>query len=83
MDQLLSLVGAIVLIVSYGALVNGYTTAKDKDYLWCNFIASTLMLVAALMDRVIGFILVNAVWLVLTAISLKKTYAKAHSSEVN
>ena len=68
--QLISLVGAGLILFAYAALQRGRWTSRAAPYLWSNLIGALLLTVVALADRRVGFILLEGVWAAVTLHSI-------------
>jgi hypothetical protein len=60
--QVVSLIGAVLILVAYVAAQRGIWTPDRTVYLWANFVGSTLLAVVAIIDRRLGFILLEVIW---------------------
>lgn len=60
--QASALVGALLILGAFVALQRGFTTSSSIAYLWANFVGSSLLCVVAIIDRRLGFILLESVW---------------------
>ena len=68
--QAASLVGAVLILGAFAALQRGYTRSTGRWYLWANFIGSVLLAVVAVVDRRMGFILLESIWAIVTLWSI-------------
>jgi hypothetical protein len=64
--QLVSILGATMILLAYFALQRRWWSSHTWPYLWCNFLGATLLTVVAVADRRIGFIALEAVWALVT-----------------
>jgi hypothetical protein len=60
--QVTSLSGAGLVLLAFVALQRGRWSSRDSGYLWCNFLGAALLTIVAVVDRRIGFIVLEAVW---------------------
>jgi hypothetical protein len=60
--QAVSLLGAVILLVSFVALQRGWWRSDSSPYLWSNFVGSLLLAAIAVWDRRAGFILLEGIW---------------------
>jgi hypothetical protein len=67
MDQLLQILGALMILAAYTAAQFGVLDQKSYPYLWLNLIGSALLAVLAALGRQWGFLLLEAVWAVVSA----------------
>ena len=66
MTQAISLLGCVVLLVGYGLLQRGVLTRTSAWFNVLNLVGSLLLLYVAIVDRRVGFIILEAVWAVLS-----------------
>lgn len=57
-----ALIGALLILGAFVALQRGMTASTAGGYLWANFVGSTLLCLVAVIDRRLGFILLESVW---------------------
>jgi hypothetical protein len=60
--QTLSILGAAMVLFAYVANQRGRLTREDRWYNVLNFVGSALLTVVAVVDRRIGFILLEGLW---------------------
>jgi len=60
--QILSILGAAMVLFAYAANQRGRMTRDDVWYNVLNLVGSTLLTIVAVMDRRIGFILLEGLW---------------------
>ena len=65
-DQLIALAGALMVLAAYFAYQRGWMGREDRWYNALNFVGSSLLTWVALVDRRWGFVLLEAVWAVLS-----------------
>jgi len=66
LDQLVSLVGAALILVAYLALQRGWMPRESRLYNALNFVGSGLLTYVAVKDRRMGFIILEAAWALLS-----------------
>ena len=77
-DQLVSLVGAALILVAYLALQRGWMPRESRLYNALNFVGSGLLTYIAVKDRRMGFIILEAAWALLSVPGMiKRTRASA------
>lgn len=74
MDQLLQVLGALLILAAYGAAQFGLLDQRSYAYIALNLLGSALLAVLAFVERQWGFVLLEAVW---AAISLWSLIARA------
>ena len=60
--QLLSVVGALMVLLAYGLIQSGVWRELDAGYLALNIVGSLLLGIVAIADQRIGFILLEFAW---------------------
>jgi len=77
-DQLVSRVGAALILVAYLALQRGWMPRESRLYNALNFVGSGLLTYVAVKDRRMGFIILEAAWALLSLPGmLRRTRASA------
>ena len=66
LDQLISLVGAAMILAGYLALQRGWLQRESRAFNALNFVGSALLTYVAVLDRRIGFIILEAAWALLS-----------------
>lgn len=67
MIQIVSLAGALTILLAFTLQLQGRWKATDPAYLWANFIGSAVLTVVAVVERQWGFLLLEAAWAVVSA----------------
>ncbi|MBA2240709.1 MAG: hypothetical protein H0W09_05635 [Solirubrobacterales bacterium] len=67
MAQLVQVVGAVFILIAFAALQFGRMRAESRTYLVLNLVGSLILTVLALIDRQWGFLLLEAVWAIVSA----------------
>lgn len=75
--QLLSLVGAALILVAYGLNQTGRLTPRDVSYNVVNLLGAALLAWVAIVDRRAGFVLLEGTWAVLSLIPLVRPRTRA------
>ncbi len=70
--QVLSLLGASVILGAYMLLQRGRWHSHTAGYLWANLLGSAVLTVVALWDRRAGFVLLEAAWALVSLISIAR-----------
>ena len=60
--QVISVVGALMVLVAYGLIQAGTCRELDDGYLALNIIGSLLLGIVAIEDRRVGFVLLEFAW---------------------
>jgi hypothetical protein len=77
MDQVIQVIGALMILVAYAAAQTGRWSTDDAVYLWLNLFGSIILAVLAATSSNWGFLLLEGVWAIVTAGSLLKRRQKA------
>jgi len=64
--QIVSVTGAVLVLVGYAALQRGLLTREDRWFNVLNLVGSALLAWIAIADRRLGFILLEVIWAVLS-----------------
>jgi hypothetical protein len=72
MDQVIQVIGALMILVAYAAAQTGRWSTDALMYLWLNEVGSVILAVLAAMSKNWGFLLLEGVWAIVTAWSLIK-----------
>jgi len=70
MEQLVQIVGAILILVAYAGAQMGKLDQRSLSYLWLNLVGSIILAILAAVDNQYGFLLLEGVWAVVSAWSL-------------
>ena len=70
MDQLVQVVGALLILVGFAATQFGKLDVESKPYLWLNLVGSVILAVLAFYEEQWGFLLLETVWAIVSAYSL-------------
>lgn len=66
LDQLISLVGAAMILAAYLALQRGWMQRESRTFNALNFVGSVLLTYVAVLDRRVGFIILEGAWALLS-----------------
>ncbi len=70
MDQVIQVVGALLILVAFAALQFGRMLPSSRLYLTLNLVGSAILVVLALIGSQWGFVLLEGVWVIVSAWSL-------------
>ncbi len=62
LEQIISLVGALLILGAYAANQTGMVRSGDRGYSIANFVGSMLLLWVAVVDQRAGFIVLESAW---------------------
>ena len=70
MDQLVQILGSLLVLTAFAAAQRGALSTESRAYLALNLIGSVVLSVLAAHERQWGFLLLEAVWAFVSAWSL-------------
>lgn len=76
MSQAVQIVGALLILAGFAGTQYGRLAPDDKLYLVLNLVGSAILAVLAAIDRQWGFLLLEAVWALVSAQSLAAVMLK-------
>jgi hypothetical protein len=69
-DQVIQVIGALMILVAYAAAQTGRWSTDAPVYLWLNLVGSVILAVLAAISQNWGFLLLEGVWAIVTTWSL-------------
>jgi len=79
-EQLVQVVGALLILIAFAAAQFGAMDPHSRTYLVLNFFGSLILAVLAWRERQWGFLLLESVWAVVSCWSLRATLRSARPS---
>ena len=70
MEQIFQIAGAILILIAFAANQRGTMSPQSVVYLTLNLVGSLVLAVLALLDEDLGFLLLEAVWAIVSAFGL-------------
>ena len=70
MDQVVQIVGALLILAAFAAAQFDRLDVESKLYLWLNLVGSIILAALALVEKQWGFLLLETVWAIVSAYSL-------------
>ncbi len=77
MDQVVQLVGAVLILIAFAGVQFGRVDPASRLYLWLNLVGSIVLAALAYHDRQYGFLLLEGVWAIVSAWGLVQV-ARGH-----
>lgn len=77
MDQLIQIVGALLILVAFAAAQFGAMDPHSRVYLVLNFVGSVILAVLAWEERQWGFLLLETVWAIVSFWGLRTSLRSA------
>ncbi len=75
MRQVISIVGALLILVPFAASQLGRLKTSSLSYQMMNVIGAGTLTVVALLERQYGFILLEGVWTIMSLVGLRRVMA--------
>jgi len=72
MDQVVQVIGALMVLIAYGAAQRGRWSTDQPIYLWLNLVGSAILATLAAISHNWGFLMLEGIWAIVTAGSLLK-----------
>ena len=70
MDQVVQIVGALLILAAFAAAQFDRLDVESKLYLWLNLVGSLILAALAYHEKQWGFLLLEGVWAIVSAYSL-------------
>jgi hypothetical protein len=79
MEQLASLIGAVLILFAYAAAALGRMAADRPIYSLLNLLGSAILAWIAVLDQRAGFILLEAAWAIVSLVTLTRALRRPGS----
>jgi hypothetical protein len=80
MDQLVQVLGSLLVLSAFAAAQRGWLTPASRAYLTLNLVGSAVLATLAVHEQQWGFLLLEAVWAVVSAAGLLQALRAASTS---
>jgi hypothetical protein len=81
MDQVLQILGAILILVGFWAGQAGRLRVDSYPYLLVNLVGAALLFVTALIESQWGFVLLEGAWALISAWGLRKRASDSYTRQ--
>ncbi len=68
--QIISIFGALAVLGAFAANQLGWITPSQLSYTLANFVGAAILTVVAIVDRQMGFVLLQGVWALVSLVGL-------------
>jgi hypothetical protein len=72
MDQLIQVIGSLLILAAFAAAQRGRLSQNSRTYLVLNLVGSTALAAVAAYDRQYGFLLLEGCWALISGSSLTR-----------
>ena len=70
MEQVVQIIGALLILAGFAGLQLGRISAVSRTYLWLNLVGAIILAALAFVEEQWGFLLLEGVWSIVSAWSL-------------
>ena len=78
--QLISVLGALMVLLAYGLLQGGVWRELNVGYLALNIVGSLLLGIVAIVDQRVGFIFLDFAWAALGLVGVARAVKARHTA---
>ena len=82
LDQILSVVGAVLILVAFALNSLERLSSRSRVYLWLNFVGASLVTYTAVVHLQYGFVLLEGTWALVALLALLRAFLRRSSSSV-
>lgn len=81
MDQIIQIIGAILVLLGYVLSQTGRVDSRSRSYLLINLVGSALLAIVAALGQQWGFLILNGTWAVISVVNLVQGLRKVTPGE--
>lgn len=81
MDQIIQIIGAILVLLGYVLSQTGRVDSRSRSYLLINLVGSALLAIVAALGQQWGFLILNGTWAVISVANLAQGLRKVTPGE--
>lgn len=72
MDQIVQVFGSLLVLTAFVAAQRGKLATDSRSYLWLNLVGSSVLTVLAVIERQLGFLILEFCWALVAGLSLTR-----------
>lgn len=72
MDQVVQVLGSLLILTAFVASQRGKLATDSRSYLWLNLVGSSVLTVLAVIERQLGFLILEFCWALVAGLSLAR-----------
>jgi hypothetical protein len=80
LDQILSVIGAILILAAFALNSLERLSSRSRLYLWLNFVGASLVTYTAVVHVQYGFVLLEGTWALIALLALVRAFLRRSST---
>ncbi len=76
LNEVIQIVGSLLVLAGFALAQRGVIDQRSRSYLLLNLLGSGALAAEAILERQWGFLLLEGVWAIVSALSLKSTFRR-------
>lgn len=81
-DQILSVIGAVLILAAFALNSLERLSSRSRVYLWLNFVGASLVTYTAVVHLQYGFVLLEGTWALIALLALMRVFLRRSSPPV-